>query len=64
MALLPFFYLGEIATSRAELEVHVSDKTSIFYKNVDSIEIGAKADILKLLAYVGSGSLYRRSHDH
>jgi hypothetical protein len=47
MALLPFFYLGEIATSRAELEVHVSDKTSIFYKNVDSIEIGVQGRYIK-----------------
>jgi len=51
------FPWGEVTTLQSELALHILARIGIFRKDVHCHEIGAKADVLALLAYVGRGNL-------
>lgn len=52
------FCFGEIRAFIAELLLWLSTRIMLFHKDVDSLKIGAKANVLTLLVYVGKGSQY------
>jgi hypothetical protein len=48
-------HFGDATTFRSDLGVQILSRIGIFNKDVDSLEIIAKTNILALLAYVGKG---------
>ena len=45
--------LGEVTTLQSELALHISARIGIFRKVLHSLKIGAKSNVLALLAYAG-----------
>jgi hypothetical protein len=50
--------LGEIKTFKLELAVQISIRFGFCRKDVDSLQIGDKANVLALLAFVGMSNLF------
>ena len=57
------FHLGEVLGFKSYSAIYFSVRIGSFRKEIHSVDVGAKAEVLSLLSYLGRGNVHTGLYD-
>ena len=52
------FHMGEVLEFKSYLVIYFSVRIGIFRKDIHFVDVGAKAEVLSVLTYLGRGNVH------